>query len=90
MKGLLKTLFFLHLQVESSCNEYNDLAQLLKLIPSTAQYACGVDYELSSRHNARDKFTDVVKVHTSIITHFKLLQVYVTWRYHLLHKSFIH
>lgn len=47
--------------VESSCNEYNDLAQLLKLIPSTAQYACGVDYELSSRHNARDKFTDVVK-----------------------------
>lgn len=81
MKGLLKTLFFLHLQVESSCNEYNDLAQLLKLIPSTAQYACGVDYELSSRHNARDKFTDVVKVHTSIITHFKLLQVYVTWSY---------
>lgn len=47
--------------VESSCNEYNDLAQRLKLIPSTAQFACGVDYELSSRHNAQDKFTDIVK-----------------------------
>ncbi|XP_022326849.1 kinetochore protein NDC80 homolog [Crassostrea virginica] len=47
--------------VESSCNEYNDLAQRLKLLPPTAQYAGGVDYELSSRHNARDKFIEVVK-----------------------------
>lgn len=70
MKGLLNTLFSLHLQVESSCNEYNDLAQLLKLIPSTAHYACGVDYELSSRHNAQDKFTDVVKVQTAFFTSF--------------------
>lgn len=48
--------------MESSCNEYNDLAQRLKLLPPTAQYAGGVDYELSSRHNARDKFIEVVKV----------------------------
>ncbi|XP_048727599.2 kinetochore protein NDC80 homolog [Ostrea edulis] len=48
-------------KVESSCNEYNDLAQRLKLIPQTAQYACGVDYELSSCYSARDKFTEVVK-----------------------------
>jgi hypothetical protein len=48
-------------KVQSACNEYNDMAQRLKLIPSTAQYACGVDYELSSRNNARDKFTEVVK-----------------------------
>ncbi|XP_061166944.1 kinetochore protein NDC80 homolog [Saccostrea echinata] len=47
--------------VESSCNQYNDLAQRLKLLPSTAQYACGVDYELSPSYSARDKFTEVVK-----------------------------
>jgi hypothetical protein len=43
------------------------MAQRLKLIPSTAQYACGVDYELSSRNNARDKFTEVVKVQIQML-----------------------
>ncbi|XP_033740371.1 kinetochore protein NDC80 homolog [Pecten maximus] len=52
-----------HEKLEEHCNEYNKLAQKLKLIPLSAENAYGVDYELKPSYLGYmdSRFTDTIK-----------------------------
>lgn len=52
-----------HDKLEVACSEYHKMAQMLQLIPVTAENACGIDYELKATTNKveSDKFVNTIR-----------------------------
>ncbi|KAI0228966.1 Kinetochore protein NDC80-like [Lamellibrachia satsuma] len=52
-----------HDKLETACSEYHKKAQMLQLIPVTAENACGIDYELKATTNKieSDKFVNTIR-----------------------------
>ena len=61
------------LQVEATCASFNNIAHLLHLIPSTAENAFGLDYELRATTSQAEnhKFVTSIKV-----THCLMYKLY--------------
>ncbi|XP_052243682.1 kinetochore protein NDC80 homolog isoform X2 [Dreissena polymorpha] len=48
-------------ECESKCQQYNKIAQALKLIPITAEHSCGIDYEMK-----KPMYSDVNDFHFTV------------------------